>query len=201
MEYCSIQSGLYSKDHRSYSVRYHRVSAINSQSDWGRATALFEILGFSTNFHYFRSVLRISVLLKCHFFFWVSAFIHKIHRVCIHNMKILLFFHNTIYSHQDTNISPGKTSHHLQTSFILVSSDHSSINNFQSSTLQFRCSLQSYIRDGFVLGLAIMRRSIARASRAVSNLRRDLECADALIFRLMRTWSTVRWHILNLIFF
>ena len=42
---------------------------------------------------------------------------------------------------------------------------------------------------GVLLGLAIMRRSIATASRAVSNLGLDFVGADALIFRFLRTCS------------
>ena len=103
-----------------------------------QATALYEIFGFAINlslfsqcsldlhpvgtsllllgkrFYYFRSVLRISILLECNFFFWVTVFIHKIGQVCIKNMKILLFFRNTIYSQQGTNILPGEAPPHHQ---------------------------------------------------------------------------------------
>ena len=55
--------------------------------------------------------------MESHFSFWASAFIHKIRQVYIQNMKILVFFHNTIYSQQWTHIPAGEAPPHHQTSY------------------------------------------------------------------------------------
>ena len=62
-----------------------------------KRTSLFlsdahKFLVFQPIFYYFRSVLRISILLECNSFFYASAFIHKIRQVCIQIQRYCSFF-------------------------------------------------------------------------------------------------------------
>ena len=112
-------------------------------------------------------------------------------------MKILLFFHNTIYCHQGTNIAPGEEPPHHQNFYAkLHGLYHLVLVRLKSIYFGLLWPYNSAVRPslwmarravhsltglsiaiadsfGVVLGLAIMRRSTARAFRAVKNLARS----------------------------